>query len=297
MQQPGIIHVPGANAATFLQGQVTCDVREVSAEQSRLGAHCDAKGRIQATFRLLQYSAEYYLQLPCEMVPLALPVLQKYAAFSRINLQAASERWAQLGLIGAQAERQLLTIFAQVPQEADAVIQQEEIIIVRMLDKPDKQQPRFLALGAVAAIEWLKQKLPPQIIVDDDERWKCLNIQAGIATIYPQTMGLFTPHQLNYQQINGVSFTKGCYTGQEIIARMHYLGKLKQQMHRCQFSGAQIPAPGASLHNAAGQEVGQIADAAFAADGGAEVLAVLQSSALEQPIYSGNSVLTVLDSP
>lgn len=221
----GLILVPGPQAEKFLQGQVTCDVREVTEQQSRCGAHCDPKGRVQFTFRLLKREGNYYLQLPQVMIAHALNCLQKYAALFRIKLE-------------------------EVPS--------------------------------------------------NETETKLAAIAAGIATIYPETIGLFTPHQLNSQLINAISFNKGCYTGQEIIARMHYLGKLKQQMYRVRFAGTMPPLPGTKLYNNEGQAVGELVAAALETENTLQALAVLQTNAITSPIHLENSsgtILTLLDLP
>jgi tRNA-modifying protein YgfZ len=225
------IRIPGPQAEKFLQGQVTCDVREATEGNGLLGAHCDPKGRVQFIFRLFKQGEDFYLQLLRELVPHAIGLLQKYAQFFRIKLE-----------------------------EVNLVINNNE---------------KF-------------------------ENWKLQNIQAGIPTIYPETVGLFTPHQINLQLLNAVSFTKGCYTGQEIIARMQYLGKLKQQMYRVSIGCEKNFTPGTKLYNDAEQEVGELVDAAFAAPQNLQALVVLNNSAIAQSIHiesSAGAVVTLLDLP
>lgn len=248
----GYIHVPGGEqAAKFLQGQVTCDVREVTENNSLLGAHCDPKGRIQFIFRLFKRGDDFYLQMTRELIPHAINLLQKYAQFSRIKLEE--------GLLRGPV--------ASAPQ-------------------------RVSALGA---------PLPRHPSVNDEfEKWKLENIQKGIPTVYPETIGLFTPHQLNLQLLNAISFNKGCYTGQEIVARMQYLGKLKQQMYRVSFIGQDVILPGTKIYNQNSQEVGELVDSAFESQKKQQALVVLNNNAVAEALYIGNSpetILTMLDLP
>jgi len=223
-QSLGLIQVSGENTEKFLQGQLTCDVTEVTAQQSRLGAHCDPKGRIQATFRLFKYHSDYYFLLPQNMVLHLINCLQKYAVFFKVKLTDVSEQWQKYGLMGERAI------------DVAKSISPEKIV----LNVSDKQQ-RFIILSMN------RLELSDQFELADINVWQLLDIIAGVPTIYPETKDEFTPHQINYHLINGVSFTKGCYTGQEIIARMHYLGKSKQSMYHVTFVDRQFPTPGTKL--------------------------------------------------
>lgn len=281
----GLIKVPGAAAEKFLQGQVTCDAQTINATHSSLGAHCDHKGRIQAIFRLFKYQDDYYLQLPRALIPATLLLLKKYAVFFKINLEDASPHWTQIGLSGTEATEQLTTLFGPAPTQIDEVFTLENLIIIRMPDT----QPRFVVIAAPSIIA---EKFSTSIAAY--AQWKLLDIQAGIPTVYPESVGLFTPHQLNLHLINGVSFTKGCYTGQEIIARMQYLGKLKQQMYRVQFTCDDLPLPGTQLYNETGQEIGELVDMVFVSATNAQALVVLANNALGHTIYLGKPNGTVL---
>lgn len=231
----GLISVIGPDAAKFLQGQLTCDVDNIAEQQSCLGAHCDAKGRVQATFYLFKQQDHYYFLLPQSVVPHLLQCLKKYAVFSKVTLTE---------------------------------------------------------LNAPEILEKLKRTLWP------DNHWQLQEIRAGIPTIYPETIGEFTPHQINFQLINGINFNKGCYIGQEIIARMHYLGKLKQQMYRVSFNSPQLPKPGTKLFNDNAQEIGQLVNAVLVTENHYEALAVLQNDAIKEAIYlQPRIILTLLDLP
>lgn len=227
----GLISITGPDAAKFLQGQLTCDVREVTEQQSCLGAHCDPKGRVQFTFRLFKHLDVYYLRLPREMISHALSLLQKYIIFSKAKLADVSDEWSSL-----------------------------------------------------------------KLTTDSFSTSQLQDIEAGIPTITTKTIGLFTPHDINYPLLNGVSFNKGCYTGQEIVARMHFLGKPKQRLYRVSFSAKQTPEIGAKLL-ADQKEVGTLVN--FAEDGqqSYQALVVLQNSAIGSQIFLDQSLLTVLDLP
>lgn len=287
----GLLAISGADAAKFLQGQVTCDVREVSETQSRLGAICNPKGRVLATFRLFQYQTIYYLQMPRELIAQTLQTLQKYAVFFKTQLEDVSAQWQQFGLSSETIDVPLKNV--------DEVIPQDDSVIVHIPGLP----PRYLLLTLESnplspALQDLISKHHTS-----SEAWQLLDITAGIPSIYLATSGEYTPQQINYPLINGVSFTKGCYTGQEIVARMHYLGKAKQQMYRVQFTNKSMPNLNTKLFAVDSnhtQEVGHLLAIAADPAGGFQALAVLQNSALDQTITVENTdgaILKVLDLP
>ncbi len=218
----GLIAIKGNDAAKFLQGQLTCDVREVTDAQSRLGAHCDPKGRIQFTFRLFKFQDTYYFRLPVDVISHALILLQKYAVFFKVQLEDITQQWASFGLSGANCQTYLEDTFSIAPTAIDAVVPLQDLILIRT----SASLPRFEIIGKPATIINLQQQFPVTTPHDDFNTWKLLDIQSGVASVNSPTIGEFTPHDLNYPALNGVSFNKGCYTGQEIVARMQYLGQL-----------------------------------------------------------------------
>lgn len=280
----GIIAIKGIDAAKFLQGQVTCDVREVTDTQSRLGAHCDPKGRIQFSFRLFKHQDEYYFHLPTELITHALTLLQKYAVFSKVKLEDVSQQWNSFGLSGLNCENSLAEIFDTMPTETDEVATLQDLIVIKVLGST----PRFEIIGKLAAIQNIRQQLSERTHHGDFNSWKLLDIQAGIASITAATMGEFTPHDLNYPALHATSFNKGCYTGQEIVARMQYLGKLKQHLVHLQLETEKPPTAGMKLLIEENREVGRIVETAQEGDH-YQALAVLQDSASDKLIHLENS--------
>ena len=293
----GIIKVAGPDAEKFLQGQLTCDVREITEQQSRLGAHCDHKGRMQATFRLFKYEADYYLQIPKNLIEHLLTTLKKYAIFSKVTLTDVSTEWQQLGISGPDSLAIINELFAQsAPTQIDTVSCTEQTIIIRI---PSNDSPRFSLLAKNTTIENLTQRLQSHCQLADFSHWQLLDIEAGIPSLCPETTGLFTPHQINYPAVNGVSFNKGCYTGQEIVARMHYLGKLKQRMYKITFISSYVNiSPGAPLviiSNGQSQECGTLVQACKTQQAQWLGLAVIYDTAIGQTLYIENLEQPILD--
>lgn len=287
----GILQATGQKAAQFLQGQLTCDVTEITEVQSRLGAHCDAKGRIQATFRLFFYQDAYYFLLPRRMLPHLLQCLQKYAVFSAVNLVDVTHRWEIKGIVGDSAST-ILNQHAALPITPNSVTACDSGISLAI-----SNTPRFILLASdkklISLIDSTFKELPIN-------NWHLLDIMAGIPTIYPETIAQFTPHQLNYPAIGGVSFNKGCYIGQEIIARTQYLGKSKSRLYRVAFQASNDFMPGTSVQNEESAYQGTIIMTAKEKNDYYQALACLQNQAISHTIHletPNGPILNLLELP
>ncbi len=212
----GQISVSGPDAKKFLQGQLTCHLDEITPVQSRLGAHCNPQGRVISLFRLFTFFDNYYLQMPRELIPIALKALQKYAVFFKVKLNDASDELSSVGYIG--------DTLPEMPSENDAQITQNEWVGIKVPGSP----ARYLYIGKPADIEFLQSKFK----ASSEHEWKMQDIASGIPTIYPETSEQFLPHEIDLPKLNAINFNKGCYTGQEIIARMQYRGKLKKHLYQ-----------------------------------------------------------------
>lgn len=280
----GLIKISGLNAKKFLQGQLTCNLEEINPTQSRLGAHCDAKGRIQLTARVFNYKDDYYLRLPRDVIAHALICLNKYAVFSKITLTDVSDAWQQIGISSIHLAALLEK---EIPEAVDEVTFDDQGVIIRV----PGATPRFEVYGSMDAIKQRIALLSPHLTTVDFNTWELLDIEADIPWIYSSTIGEFTPHQISYQLVNGVSFNKGCYTGQEIVARMHYLGKLKQRLYQIRFTALTKPLPGAKVYDAT-HEIGILINAACVSENTYLGLACLQDSAANAQI-----TFEVVDNP
>lgn len=286
-----LISVCGLEAEKFLQGQLTCDVREVNEQQSSLGAHCNPKGRIISNFRLFRLADTYYLQLPSSMLDIAQAALRKYALFSKVTLTNASDELIKLGTSGPTVESVLQKQFGSLPSLADSAISHNDILIIRL----PGHFSRFELVGNYTTMQTLWRQLAETIRPIGHNAWNLLDIVAGIPSVYPSTSELFTPHQLNYPLLKGVSFQKGCYTGQEVIARMHYLGKLKQHMYRAETQSQVMPQAGSPIYMEQAGEKQQIGEVVMAAKAphGYQMLITMQDKGVEQELWLDNNKLTL----
>lgn len=295
----GLIAVSGQDAVEFLQGQVTNDVRQVDDNHSQLNSYCTPKGRVLATFRLFHRDGTYYLRLPAERLAFILKRLRMYVLRSQVQLDDASDMLARFGIAGPRAAALLgEALGTAVPDQTDAVLQTPDIVVVRV------PGGRFECHGAPAALAALWQRLATQAHPVGTDAWMLTEIRAGVPHVLDATSEAFVPQMLNLHAIGGVSFRKGCYTGQEVVARMQYLGKLKRRMYLAHVEGP-CPAPGDELFAAeleSGQGTGKVVNAQPAPEGGCDLLAVVLIEAVENgtPVHIGNAdgaLLHILTQP
>ncbi|WP_438867787.1 CAF17-like 4Fe-4S cluster assembly/insertion protein YgfZ [Pseudomonas sp. L1(2025)] len=281
----GVLAVRGSDAAKFLQGQLTCNLNYLSDAQASLGARCTQKGRMQSSFRILLQGDGVLLAMATELLEPQLADLKKYAVFSKSKLTDESAAWARFGL--SNADHTLAALGLELPADTDSVVRTNTLIAIRV--SPNRAELWVPAEHAEA----VRQQLASQLQQADLNAWLLGQIRAGIGQVMPQTRELFIPQMLNLQAIGGVSFKKGCYTGQEIVARMQYLGKLKRRLYRLSLNAEQLPEPGTPMfspnHNSA---IGEVVIAAKA-DQSIELLAVLQAEAAE----SGDVHVGTLEGP
>ena len=230
----GLLKITGENAKKFLQGQLTCNLDEVTASQSRLGAHCNPQGRIISLFRIFLYQDSYYLQMPKENWVLAHAALKKYAVFFKVDLTDASETLPRIGYCGSE----LKNIIPSLPENDNDMVITDHFSIIKI----QGVSPRYEILGNVTLS---KEKLTSQT----NNIWQYLDITSGIPNIYPETSEKFLPHEINLPTLNAVSFNKGCFTGQEIIARMQYRGKLKTHLYQAKAESNTAPIRGGAIYS------------------------------------------------
>lgn len=281
----GLIVVRGPDADQFLQGQLTCDVREVTLERSLIGAHCSPKGRALACFRLFRRNDGLYLELPRDLVSPILARLSKYVLRAKATLEDASDHLARFGIAGPKAAALVQERLGGIPETVNEVLhgaEEESALTAIRLPGPIL---RFELYGLAPELQTRWKALDDQLRLTDVESWRLLDILAGIPAVYPETVDAFVPQMLNLDLLGGISFQKGCYTGQEIVARTHYLGKLKRRMYLARVESPMPPKPGDPLFSPqadASQSAGQLADVCRHPDGGYAVLAVALISCAEQ---------------
>lgn len=228
---------------------------------------------MQSSFRILPEGDGYLLAMDRELVQPQLADLAKFAAFSKSKLHDESAEWVRFGLSGGDGA--LVSLGLDLPQTADVTVAAHGLIAVRLNDGRSELWTHAKDAGTT------QLRLAAQLPEASLDRWQLAQIRAGIGQVVAATRELFIPQMINLQALGGVSFKKGCYTGQEIVARMQYLGKLKRRLHRlaAQNHDVEVPAPGLEVYSPVhGSSVGEVVMAA-SAEGALELLAVLQEDA------------------
>ncbi|TVO77639.1 CAF17-like 4Fe-4S cluster assembly/insertion protein YgfZ [Sedimenticola selenatireducens] len=281
LSQLGLIRVSGEDAQTFLQGQFTNDTRDVTENRSQLSAYCSPKGRMLANFRVFQYQGDYMLQMPHETLSTVVKRLPMFILMSKAKVTNASDEFVTIGIAGECAETLLVNHFKSIPAQPGDTTQQNDMVLIRMPGSP----ARFMIIGSPTAVIALWKPLAAEASPANSDYWTLLDIRAGIPTIYQETADAFVPQMTNMQMVDGVSFTKGCYTGQEVVARMKYLGKLKRRMYLASVDTDRQPKPGDELFapgSDSGQGAGRVVDARPSPHGGFELLAVAEIKSFEE---------------
>jgi folate-binding protein YgfZ len=276
----GLILAEGEDTETFLQGQLTGDMRAVTASHSLTTGYCTPKGRMLASFRAFRIGQAIGLQLPRELLAGTLKRLQMFVLRSKVLLHDASDEQVRIGVAGDCAAERLAGRLGRVPQADNEVLQAEGITCIRLPGAP----ARFECIAAPEKAQSLWKALEKDAVPADAGYWALMDIQAGIPTIFPATTEAFVPQMANLHLIGGVGFKKGCYTGQEIVARMQYLGKLKRRMYLAHVEAETLPRPGDELYSASStseQGTGRVVDAQAAPQGGYDLLAVVEIASAE----------------
>jgi len=277
----GLISVYGDDAEAFLQGQSTNDVRNVNENTSQLSAFCNQKGRVITNFRLFKCKDTYYLRLPIDMIEDTLRRLKIYVLRAKVTLENATNNFASIGYAGPNTESELTNLKLDTPENIDEVTTNNDLCIIKI----PGPHPRFEIYGDLDSIKKLWSGLDVRAAPIGTSPWQLLDIHSGIVTIRPETAEQFVPQMLNLQLINSVSFKKGCFTGQEIVARMQYLGKLKRRMYRAHCGKDIKPNPGEKLFSTSSnnqQACGEIINSQPATDGGYDLLAVVDTKSFEK---------------
>ena len=289
LSHDGLILVSGEDGAAYLQAQFCNDVLALADGMAQWNGWCSPKGRLLATFLVWKGRQGYFLQIPRPLLAAIQKRMQMFVLRSKVTLSDESANWVRFGIAGANAESMIKAIAGQVPEIPMSTLHVDAGRIVRL------SASRFELVGGVDnALAWWRE-LSRQATRVGAPIWEGLTIRDGILTVLPSTQDLFVPQMANFELIDGVSFKKGCYPGQEIVARTQYRGILKRRMAWVHASAADIPDPGASVYSQefADQAAGTIANAAPAPGGGFDALVVAQIDALK----GGSLALGSLDGP
>ena len=277
LREPGLIEATGADAEAFLHGQLSSDLGSLSAHRSQLSTYNSPKGRVLATLLAWRAPEGFLLQLDSSIAASVCKRLGMFVLRAKAKLALAGDRFVRLGVAGTRARETLLSAGFEAP-EADFDLTP----IGGAAGAPRDQTLRLpgerylLVFSSLApAIAAWRQLREAGAQPGTGLAWHWLTVRSGIAEIVAATQDQFVAQMLNYDLLGGVSFTKGCYPGQEIVARTQYRGEIKRRTLLFHTPAELAPTPGQALHAVQGpdQAVGTVLDAAAAPDGGFDLLA------------------------
>nr|WP_217344637.1 folate-binding protein [Noviherbaspirillum sp. L7-7A]MBV0878802.1 folate-binding protein [Noviherbaspirillum sp. L7-7A] len=234
----GLIAATGEEAASFLHNQLTNDVQSLGSSGARLAGYCTPKGRLLATMLIWKSADAILLQLPREIQAAVQKRLQMFILRAKAKLADVSDSQVALGLAGPDVAAALAPWFPDVPAAAYGVTHQAAGTLIRMPDAGGAARFQWIAPLETAQQAWpqLVRNLRPAAT----SAWRALDIQAGIPLVVQATQEQFVPQMINFEVLGGVNFRKGCYPGQEIVARSQYLGKLKRRMLPAQVAASGV---------------------------------------------------------
>ncbi|MBK7955749.1 MAG: folate-binding protein YgfZ [Candidatus Accumulibacter sp.] len=266
----GVIKVSGPEAAVFLHHQLTSDVKHLGGEAAQYSAWCSAKGRMLASFLVFRVGSAYQLQLSADLLPTIHKRLQMFVLRSKVIVSDQSGACAGIGLTGPQAPAVLQSAGLPMPATPMRTALFAAGAVIRLDDR------RFEIVVHRGAAPALWQKLQSLARAVGTPAWQWLEIQAAVPLISERTREEFVPQMANFEKIGAVSFHKGCYPGQEIVARTQYLGKVKRHLYRAH--AATPIAAGDAIYSPANPQhpCGMVVNAAAAPSGGYDSLAIVQ---------------------
>lgn len=288
----GLLELTGEDMQAFLQGQITNDVKLLDGANSQYAGYCTAKGRMLATMLLWKQDQSYYIQLDGGITPAVMKRLSMYVLRSKVKIADAGSKWVRFGVAGKNAEAKLSVAFPTIPSQPHQLVVHGETALLRL----PGITPRFEIVIRDDAAPALWQPLAQHFKPVGAAVWEWLEIHAGVPQVTVATQEEFVPQMLNLDLLGGISFNKGCYTGQEIVARTHYLGKVKRRTHLAHVEGTEAIQPGSKIYGTDSTEpVGLVVNAAPAPQGGYDVLAEIRLESVEAgPVRLQNGAVLAL---
>ncbi|HSI96041.1 MAG TPA: folate-binding protein YgfZ [Methylophilaceae bacterium] len=274
----GLLRVGGEDAQTFLQGQVTNDVKLLNGSNSHYAGYCNPKGRLLAILLAFAHQGHFHLQLNGALKEPILKRLKMYVLRSKVVVEDMSDTLIRFGIAGTGAAIALKEHFGSIPEEHHQLVDHETATLLRL---PGTAM-RFEIFTRPEHASDIWAKLCEHCTPVGSNGWEWHEIQAGIPDVTPATQEAFVPQMLNLDVLGGISFKKGCYTGQEIVARTHYLGTVKRRMHLGHVTADTAPQPGDKMFGTGSAEpVGMVVRVAPGPNGGFDLLYEVRLESLE----------------
>ncbi|WP_431066731.1 YgfZ/GcvT domain-containing protein [Methylotuvimicrobium sp.] len=245
-----VLKVTGTDAGRFLQGQVTCNIDELTEQKCSFGAFCNVKGRVIANFLVFKSNDGFLLILPSELLDSIIEKLRKYILRADVQLIDSRDEYCLVGINKSSSNS-----FSPVPEHELHMLAEP----FRLIKLPSSKSRYIAVESAEQAIElWSSLTQEQGYHASNPEQWRLFDIEDRIPWVDKETSEEFIPQMLNLDQLGGISFNKGCYTGQEIVARTHYLGKTKRMLFLAESAAAEVPPPKTAILDDSGQTIGKI---------------------------------------
>ena len=286
LDKTATIRVEGDDRIQFLQGQLTQDINLISQDKALYAGFCNPKGRVLAFMLCYVAHESIHIQLDNSIKESILKKLKMYVLRSKVSLNLLEETFTSIGFVGTKA---LVERNIQAPKNHLDIVQYQDVMIMRI----GQDGERYQLMGEVSKVnEFIKLNFSAYSTMSLDD-WNNLNILDGIPDIYPTTQEAFIPQSLNMDLIEGINFKKGCYTGQEIVARTHYLGKVKRRMYRA-FIKSQVDLnPGDQILNKNGEETGQLVRSAKENNDKTNLLIELRVDQAHEALFIKNELIEI----
>ena len=284
-----LLAISGADNHGFLHSQFINDIQSLDKNHSQLNGYCNPKGRLITNFRVFKREETIYLRFPVEMTETMTGRLNIYKMRNQVNIEDVSNSFVRIGFSGKTADKKLAEVLDTVPIEHNEAHYCNNLTVIRV----PGVTPSYELYSDEASIQDIWTQLDVDSAPVGTKPWRLIEILAGMPHIMPSSSEKFVPQMLNYQAIDGLSFKKGCYPGQEIVARMHYLGKLKKRMYLTRIKCDSCPQINQDLYSSkkdTSNKTGNIVNAERHPDGDYAALAVIQINDAESTdIYLGHS--------
>jgi len=269
-----LLRISGADAETFMQGQFSNDVRLLDGQNSQLSSYNSAKGRMYSCFRLLKNADVYFLRLPADIADAVIKRLRMFVLRSQVVIEDVSEQYVHLGLVGEKTAKALRQAGLTAPDAINGISEKQGTLCLHL----PGAVPRYELFVPADKAQPLWNSLCASLTPANENRWELAEIRSGQPEVYQATLEAFVPQMANLDLIGGISFNKGCYTGQEIVARTHYLGKQKKRMYLLSTYGTDVNIGDKLFEHASDntQSIGEVVRKARNEHDGYDFLAVMQ---------------------
>ena len=280
------IKVEGDDRIQFLQGQLTQDINLITLDRALFAGFCNPKGRVLAFMLCYMDQASIHIQIDSSVEESFLKRLKMYVLRSKVSMSLLGDQFTCIGFMGFKA---LLEQGIEAPKSYLDIVRSHDVMIMRV----GKDTERFQLMGEASKVKSFMQLNLPEYTSMSIESWNNLNILDGVPDIYPTTQEAFIPQSLNMDLIDGVNFKKGCYTGQEIVARTHYLGKVKRRMYRGFIESQDVLTPGDQILNEKKEVIGQLVRSAVENNSKTNMLIELRVDQAHEALYIKNYLIEI----